>query len=73
MTDDEPDAQFPSQSTVPAPVVEAIARQVTQLASLVSDFIQYQHDANENLTKRVERLERRRASRRQSSRSKPHF
>ncbi len=64
MMQDQPDAHPPSESTVPAPIVEAMGHQVTQVARHLREYIEYQHELNEQLTRRVEKLERKLASRR---------
>jgi hypothetical protein len=67
MAENPPDTPPPSES-VPASVVEAMCHQVTQLARHFNEYVQYQHDLNEKLSRRVERLEKRLAARRTSSR-----
>ena len=68
VTQSTPDAQPPSTYTVPAAVFELSARNVTEVARLCNEYITYQHAVNEELRRRIEKLERRTIPRRRRTR-----
>jgi hypothetical protein len=58
-SDAPPLSQSTASETIPPSVVEAMALQVTHVTRLINEYIQYQQSRNEELTQRIEQLEKR--------------